>query len=80
MKESEQALTNKLKSEYKTMVESYEDRLQKLSSLVKTTEKNMIKEEQGDSGSYGKNPDNHLLDIQIIKDRLEQAQIDLGLF
>ncbi|CAF0781787.1 unnamed protein product [Rotaria sordida] len=83
--EVEQALTNKLKLEYTAMVESYEARLKQLSSSsssvsssIKATEKNKIKEEPIDSHSEVKHSINNSLEMQIIKDHLEQAQIDLG--
>ncbi len=61
------------------MVESYEIRLKQLSS-VKTIEKDRIKEEPMDCNSQKSNLANHLLEMQVMKDRLEQAQIDLGFF
>ncbi|CAF3374838.1 unnamed protein product [Rotaria sp. Silwood1] len=82
--EAEQALTNKLKSEYAAMVESYEARLKQLpssssvSSSIKTTVKDKIKEEPMDCNSHTKHSTNNALEMQIIKDHLEQAQIDLG--
>ncbi|CAF4749492.1 unnamed protein product [Rotaria sp. Silwood1] len=82
--EAEQALTNKLKSEYAAMVESYEARLKQLpssssvSSSIKTIVKDKIKEEPMDCNSHTKHSTNNALEMQIIKDHLEQAQIDLG--
>ncbi|CAF0893037.1 unnamed protein product [Rotaria sp. Silwood1] len=82
--EAEQALTNKLKSEYAAMVESYEARLKQLpssssvSSSIKTIVKDKIKEEPMDCHSHAKHSTNNALEMQIIKDHLEQAQIDLG--
>jgi len=61
------------------MVESYEARLKQSSSL-KTIDKDKIKEEPIDCHSQKPNLANHLIEIQVMKDRLEQAQIDLGLF
>jgi len=75
-KEAEQALTSRLKLEYADMVESYETRLKQLS----TSSSLKIKEEPIDCHSQKPNLSNHLLEMQVMKDRLEQAQIDLGLF
>jgi hypothetical protein len=74
-KEAEQALTSRLKLEYVDMVESYETRLKQLS----TSSSLKIKEEPTDCHSQKPNLANHLLEMQVMKDRLEQAQIDLGL-
>jgi len=78
--EAEQALTNKLRSEYTDMVESYEARLKQFptSSSVKIIDKNRIKEEPIDCDSQKSILANHLLERQVMKDHLEQAQIDLG--
>jgi len=72
---SEQALTNQLKLEYKNMVESYEARLKELSS---SSSLKTIKEEPIDCDSRKGNSPNYSLEMQVMKDRLEQAQIDLG--
>ncbi len=79
-KESEQALTNKLKLEYSEMVESYEARLKQFSgsSSVKPIERDRIKEEPIECDPQKANSANYLLEMQVMKDRLEQAQIDLG--
>jgi hypothetical protein len=64
------------------MVESYEARLKQssTSSSLKTIDKDKIKEEPIDCHSQKPNLANHLIEMQVMKDRLEQAQIDLGLF
>ncbi|CAF4513867.1 unnamed protein product, partial [Rotaria sp. Silwood2] len=78
--EAEQALTNKLKSEYTAMVESYEARLKHLpsSSSISSSIKTIVKEEPIDSNSQVKHSTNNSLEMRIIKEHLEQAQIDLG--
>ncbi|CAF0781768.1 unnamed protein product [Rotaria sordida] len=82
--EAEQNLKNKLKLEYTAMIESYEARLKQLlssssvSSFIKTTEKDKVKEEPIDGNSQVMHLENNSLEMQIIKDHLEQAQIDLG--
>lgn len=63
------------------MIESYENRLKQLPTQTTTTtttnanEKDKVKDEPMDSDTQ---QTNHQLEMQIIKDRLEQAQIDLG--
>lgn len=86
LKEAEQAVANKLKLDHAAMIESYEARLNQLPSSttstfasVKTTETERVKEEPIDCNSRQMSSANHQLEIQIVKDRLEQAQIDLGL-
>ena len=78
--EAEQALTNKLKSDYTEMVASYEARLKQLpgSSSIPTMDNDRVKEEPLDCDSQKANLANYLLEMQVMKDRLEQAQIDLG--
>lgn len=76
-KEAEQALTNRLKSDYAEMVESYEAQLKQLPSGPKI-EKDKIKDEPIDCDIQKTNLANHVLEMQVMKDRLEQAQIDLG--
>jgi len=82
--EAEQVLTSKLKLDHAAMIESYEARLKQLpsqpttTSPVKMMEKEKVKDEPLDCDSHQTNLANQLLEMQIIKDRLEQAQIDLG--
>ena len=45
---------------------------------MKSIENDKIKEEPLDNDSQKNNVANYLLEIQVMKDRLEQAQIDLG--
>jgi hypothetical protein len=59
------------------MVASYEARLR---PSVKSLDNERIKEEPVDCDSQKTNLANYLLEMQVMKDRLEQAQIDLGLF
>jgi hypothetical protein len=59
------------------MVASYEARLR---PSVKSLDSERIKEEPVDCDSQKTNLANYLLEMQVMKDRLEQAQIDLGLF
>ena len=76
--EGEQVLTSKLKEEHAAMIESYEARLKRSPPRVKTTnEKDKVKDEPMDSDSY---QTNRCLEMHVIKDRLEQAQLDLGSF
>jgi hypothetical protein len=80
-KETEQALTSKLKLEHAAMIQSYEARLKQLPPsppAVKTAEKDKVKEEPIDCDPHQIKSANYLLEIQVVKDRLEQAQIDLG--
>ncbi|CAF2272640.1 unnamed protein product [Rotaria magnacalcarata] len=84
--EAEQILNNKLKLEYTAMVESYEVRLKEtplppssstsssVQSSNKAINKDKVKEEPIDNHSQV----NLSIEIQRIKDHLEQAQIDLG--
>ena len=74
--EAEQALTNKLRSDQTALVESYEARLKQRPS--NNGEKNSVKDEPMDADVHQTNLANRLLETQIIKDRLEQAHIDLG--
>ena len=66
------------------MVAAYEARLKQLPSssssttTIKSIENDKIKEEPLDNDSQKGNVANYLLEIQVMKDRLEQAQIDLG--
>lgn len=64
------------------MAAAYEARLKQQhlppSSTMKSIENDRIKEEPLDSDSQKNNVANYLLEIQVMKDRLEQAQIDLG--
>ncbi|CAF0867879.1 unnamed protein product [Adineta ricciae] len=76
--EAEQALTNKLKQEHAVSVESYEARLKQLSETSATIPKDKVKDEPIDCHNQENRLANHLLEIQIVKDCLEQAQIDLG--
>ena len=77
--EAEQALTNKLRLDQAALVESYETRLkQRPSAFTNDGEKNSVKDEPMDADFHQTNLANRLLETQIIKDRLEQAQIDLG--
>lgn len=84
--EAEQALTNQLRNEYTEMVRMYEARLKQHppppppASIIKSIENERIKEEPIDNDSQKNNVANYLLEIQVMKDRLEQAQIDLGFF
>ncbi|CAF1020731.1 unnamed protein product [Adineta steineri] len=75
--EAEQAHTNQLKVEYTAMVESYESRLKQISSTP-LTEQDKVKDEPIDCNARQMNVANHLLEMQTVKDCLEQAQIDLG--
>ena len=75
IKEAEQALTNKLKSDYAEMIASYEARLKHSGKSIDTER---IKDEPIDCDSQQTNLANYLLEMQVMKDRLEQAQIDLG--
>jgi hypothetical protein len=85
-KEAEQSLTSKLKLEHVAMIESYEARLKQLPAPPpplppeKIVEKDKVKEEPFDCDPRQTNSSNYLLEMQVIKDRLEQAQIDLGFF
>ncbi|CAF3399869.1 unnamed protein product [Rotaria socialis] len=86
--EAEQILNNKLKLEYTAMVESYEARFKEtppppppplstsssVQSYNKAINKDKVKEEPIDNHSQV----NLSIEMQIIKDHLEQAQIDLG--
>lgn len=76
--EAEQALTNKLKQEHAASVESYEARLKQSSGPLTTIPKDKVKDEPIDCHNQENRLANHLLEIQIVKDCLEQAQIDLG--
>ncbi|CAF1207081.1 unnamed protein product [Rotaria sp. Silwood1] len=81
--EVEQALTKKLKLECTTITESYEARLKELSSSLvsssrATTKQDKIKEEPIDFDSQRECIEKHLHEMKIIKDHLEQAQVDLG--
>ncbi|CAF4560215.1 unnamed protein product [Rotaria sp. Silwood2] len=81
--DEEQDLANKLKSENAAMVESHEALLKQLSSSsvspsIKIIVKDKIKEEPIDSNSQVKHSVNNSLEMRIIKEHLEQAQIDLG--
>jgi predicted phage-related endonuclease len=77
--EAEQVLTNKLKEEHATLVASYEARLKQLpSSSGPTVETERVKDEPIDCDTRQAKLANHALEVQIVKDRLEQAQIDLG--
>lgn len=65
------------------MVTAYEGRLKQHpsplpTSAMKSIENDKIKEEPLDNDSQKSNVANYLLEIQVMKDRLEQAQIDLG--
>lgn len=72
--EAEQVLSNQMKSDHAAMIESYENRLKQLPTTSQTnTDK--VKDEPIDAATQ---QNNHELEMQIIKDRLEQAQIDLG--
>jgi archaellum component FlaC len=73
--EAEQVLTNKLKSDYADMIASYEARLKQ---SVKSIDNERIKDEPIDCDSQKTNLANYFLEMQVMKDRLEQAQIDLG--
>jgi hypothetical protein len=54
------------------MVESYETRLKQFSIT------SSVKDEPIDCNLHKPNLANHILEMQVMKDRLEQAQIDLG--
>lgn len=60
------------------MAESYETKLKQYSSGLKF-EKDSVKDEPIDCQTQQRNLANHALEMQVMKDRLEQAQIDLGL-
>lgn len=74
--EAEQALTSKLKADHDAMVQSYKSQLKQLteSASSKSIETDKVKEEPFDC----QNMVNYSLEIQVMKDRLEQAQVDLG--
>jgi hypothetical protein len=59
------------------MIASYEARLKQ---SVKSIDNERIKDEPIDCDSQKTNLANYFLEMQVMKDRLEQAQIDLGLF
>lgn len=60
------------------MIESYENRLKRVTSSVQKGDTTTVKEEPIDNHTQVKSTTNHLLEMQIIKDHLEQSQIDLG--
>ena len=77
--EAEQALSNKLREEHAAVVTSYEALLKQTPSTVgPTTENERVKDEPIDCDTREAKLANHALEVQIVKDRLEQAQIDLG--
>ncbi|UJR10525.1 hypothetical protein I4U23_014728 [Adineta vaga] len=78
--EAEQALTNKLKEEHTEAIKSYEARLKQIPSpsSVPRIQTDKVKDEPLDCHNQENRLENHRLEIQIVKDCLEQAQIDLG--
>jgi hypothetical protein len=79
-KEAEQVITSKLKLEHAAMIETYEARLKQVPPTpVNMIEKDQVKEEPIDCDSRQTHLSNQLLEMQTIKDCLEQTQIDLGI-
>lgn len=75
--DAERELTTKLQSDYDAMVQSYETRL-KQAKETSTNNTNIVKEEPMDCVQKKINTDNYLIEIQVMKERLDQAQIELG--